>query len=90
MSGEISASYLSYLAPSSLTLYLISLNMSFDEATPDYYAILGVPLDADKILIRKRYKQLALLLHPDKVEDQVKATKDFQMVNVPRSSSDAC
>ncbi len=31
----------------------------------DYYAILGVPLDADEQLIRKQYLKIARKLHPD-------------------------
>ena len=31
----------------------------------DYYAILGVPIDADAKQVRSRYLQIAYLFHPD-------------------------
>lgn len=35
----------------------------------DYYAILGIPRDADKDAIRKAYRKAALQWHPDKNQD---------------------
>jgi len=32
----------------------------------DWYGVLQVPVDADDALIKKQYRKLALLLHPDK------------------------
>lgn len=34
--------------------------------TKDYYVILDVPKDCDEVVIKKSYRKLALMLHPDK------------------------
>lgn len=38
-----------------------------------HYELLGVALDADVVAIKKRYRQLALKLHPDKCPDDPEA-----------------
>jgi curved DNA-binding protein len=47
----------------------------------DFYAVLGVPKDADAATIKKQYRKLARDLHPDKNPgDKAKETK-FKLVN---------
>ena len=49
----------------------------------DYYAILGVPVEASEVELRVAYRRAALALHPDKTSDP-NATSMFQMVSNPR------
>jgi DnaJ-domain-containing protein 1 len=44
-----------------------------------YYAVLGVPVDADQIAIKSSYRQLALLFHPDRTKDP-DATERFRLI----------
>ena len=37
--------------------------------TDDYYAVLGVPRDADEQQIKRAYRKLAVRWHPDKNPD---------------------
>lgn len=52
-------------------------------ARPDYYAILGVPRDADEAEIKKAYRRVALESHPDRFPDDEDAHERF------RSASEA-
>lgn len=47
-------------------------------ATRDYYAILGVPRDADKDTIKKAYRKLAIKYHPDHNPDDPEAAEKFK------------
>ena len=42
----------------------------------DYYQLLGVPLDADDRTIKSRFRRLAALHHPDKVQSVLGSEKD--------------
>ncbi|KAJ0801466.1 putative DnaJ domain, Chaperone J-domain superfamily [Helianthus annuus] len=63
----------------------------------DFYSVLGLDPSADKSIVKKRYKKMAVLLHPDK-NKTVGADEAFKLVseawavlsdNVKRSSYDA-
>ncbi|KAL8209670.1 hypothetical protein R6Q57_006402 [Mikania cordata] len=63
----------------------------------DFYSVLGLDPSADKSILKKRYKKMAVLLHPDK-NKTVGAREAFKLVseawavlsdNVRRSSYDA-
>ena len=47
-------------------------------ATRDYYALLGVPRDADDAQIKKAFRRLARELHPDANPDDPKAEEKFK------------
>src|SRR2546423_10956075 len=47
----------------------------------DYYAVLGVPKDADKAAIRKAYRKLARTYHPDANAGDVKAEDKFKEIS---------
>ncbi|EFJ32703.1 hypothetical protein SELMODRAFT_407756 [Selaginella moellendorffii] len=47
---------------------------------PDWYRVLQVDEEADSIAIKKRYRQLALLLHPDKNKN-AKSEEAFKLVS---------
>lgn len=51
------------------------------EITDDYYAILEVPQIATLDIIKKSYRRLAVLLHPDKNPNKPDATPSFQCVS---------
>ncbi|KAI2642659.1 hypothetical protein GGS21DRAFT_544768 [Xylaria nigripes] len=44
----------------------------------DYYKILGVPKDADETAIKKAYRKLAIIHHPDKNRDDEGAAERFK------------
>ncbi|KAI1337919.1 hypothetical protein F5Y15DRAFT_138132 [Xylariaceae sp. FL0016] len=44
----------------------------------DYYKILGVPKDADDAQIKKAYRKLAIIHHPDKNRDDEEAAERFK------------
>jgi molecular chaperone DnaJ len=46
----------------------------------DFYAILGVPADADSAAIKKAYRKLARTLHPDQAPGDAKAEKRFKEI----------
>jgi len=47
----------------------------------DYYAVLGVPRDADESTIKRAYRQLARRHHPDVAEDKAAAEHRFKEIN---------
>ena len=47
----------------------------------DYYAILGVENKADGATIKKKYRQLARELHPDKTKGDKKLEDKFKEVS---------
>lgn len=51
------------------------------EITEDYYAILEVSHTASSDTIRRSYRRLAVLLHPDKNPNTPNATASFQLVS---------
>ena len=52
------------------------------EPTDDYYAILEVEQTDTRDAIRKSYRRLAVVLHPDKNPSQPDATASFQRVSL--------
>lgn len=52
------------------------------EITDDYYAILEIPQIATLDIIKKSYRRLAVLLHPDKNPNKPDATTSFQCVSL--------
>ena len=56
------------------------------EITEDYYAILEVEHTADFASVKRSYRRLAVLRHPDKNPGKPNATTAFQVVSVFSSS----
>ncbi|NVB41185.1 DnaJ domain-containing protein [Pseudenhygromyxa sp. WMMC2535] len=50
-------------------------------ARPDYYAILGVPRDADAAEIKRAYRRVALESHPDRFPDDDDAHERFRLAS---------
>ena len=46
----------------------------------DFYAILGVPQDADEATIKKTYRKLARKMHPDQNQGDAKASERFKEI----------
>ena len=53
---------------------------SQDWLVKDFYAILGVPQDADDATIKKTYRKLARKLHPDQNANDTKAEERFKEI----------
>ena len=51
----------------------------------DYYAILGVPKDADQAAIKRAYRKLARDLHPDRNKDDAATAERFKAVSEANS-----
>jgi len=51
------------------------------EVTDDYYAILEVHQTASATDIKKSFRRLAILRHPDKNQNKPDATASFQLVS---------
>lgn len=56
------------------------------EMTEDYYAVLEVSNKADNETVKKSFRRLARLLHPDKNPGKATATASFQMVSLATST----
>lgn len=71
----------------SLKIFAILLLAAFTNCTvdilleSDYYKLLGIERNADNREIRKSFKKLALILHPDKNNDDPKAHEKFLKIN---------
>lgn len=72
------------------TLFVIAVMACVAKAGRDYYDLLGVPRDADVSVIKKSYRRLAKLYHPDKnpgdkkVEDKFKGiSKAYEVLADP-------
>jgi DnaJ-class molecular chaperone len=57
------------------------------EVTDDYYAILELHQTANVNDIKKSYRRLAVLWHPDKNQNKADATARFQLVSVFSSNN---
>jgi DnaJ-class molecular chaperone len=57
------------------------------EITDDYYAILEIHHMASANDIKKSYRQLAILRHPDKNQNKPDATASFQLVSVSSTNN---
>src|SRR3954463_13683221 len=55
--------------------------MSPRDFEKDYYAVLGVPKEADKAAIRKAYRKLARQFHPDANAGDAKAEEKFKEIS---------
>ena len=53
---------------------------SQDWLSKDFYAVLGVPKDADEATIKKAYRKLARKLHPDQNAGDHKAEERFKEI----------
>lgn len=55
--------------------------MTIVDAGKDYYKILDVPRDAPKSQIKKHYKKLSRVYHPDKNRDNKQAEAKFMEIS---------
>ena len=53
---------------------------SQDWLSKDFYAVLGVPKDADDATVKKTYRKLARKLHPDQNQGDPKAEERFKEI----------
>ncbi|QLH08796.1 J domain-containing protein [Candidatus Nitrosotenuis sp. DW1] len=60
-----------------------------ESSLPDYYAMLGVPNDADQKMIKARFRQLVKELHPDKSKDEKTAERLAEISKAYKILSDA-
>lgn len=70
-----------------LLVYKVS-QFDYEMANFDPYEILGVPLSSSQADVKKAYRKLSLILHPDKEtgneKEFMKLTKAYQVRNVCR------
>jgi DnaJ-related protein SCJ1 len=58
----------------------LSLLISIIAAGKDYYEILDVPRDAQKAQIKRHFKKLSRVYHPDKNSGDEKASEKFMEI----------
>jgi DnaJ-related protein SCJ1 len=63
-----------------MTLFLVAACLVM-AAGKDYYKILDVPRDASKSQIKKHYKKLSRVYHPDKNRDNKQAEAKFMEIS---------
>jgi DnaJ-related protein SCJ1 len=65
-----------------ITLFLFTtfLLLTFVAAGKDYYKILDVPRDAQKAQIKRHFKKLSRVYHPDKNDGDEKASEKFMEI----------
>jgi hypothetical protein len=60
---------------------LIEFKSSFSSTKENYYSFLGIPMDADTEVIKKAFREKALLYHPDRnLENANYDSSDFERV----------
>ena len=65
----------------SLSILIILSLLSLAQAGADYYELLGVPRDAHVSVIKKSYRRLARLYHPDKHPGDAKMEAKFKDIS---------
>lgn len=62
----------------------------FVSAAKDYYDILDVPRDAQKAQIKRHFKKLSRVYHPDKNDGDEAASQKFMEIANGNASIDVC
>lgn len=63
---ELEEKWLTYRMPRKVAAPVEKILREIESPSPDFYSILGVGLSADLVDIRRSYRDLSLLVHPDK------------------------
>lgn len=67
-------------ATTALCIFVVFLLLTFVSAGKDYYKILDVPRDAQKTQIKRHFKKLSRVYHPDKNDGDEKASEKFMEI----------